>query len=176
MARAASSRRWKLMKAKPWGRKQVERSGWGLTPVPGTPRKKGLWDSAWHGLVLPPRPHLGLPRGLVLGQVDPGDGAEGAEQLLQVGLPCVLRQVGDPDGGVVIGWGEGGRSGQPAGWGCQSPGDHRLGKRGTVRHESHAPCRRCRRPHCTWGNRGTGLGKDAAELGVGSLSPGCPPS
>ena len=46
---------------------------------------------------------LGLPGVLVLGQVDPGDGAEGPEELLQVGLPGVLGQVGDTDGGVVVG-------------------------------------------------------------------------
>lgn len=48
--------------------------------------------------------HLGLPSGLVLGQVDAGDGAEGPEELLQVGLACVLGQVRDSDGGVVVGW------------------------------------------------------------------------
>ena len=47
--------------------------------------------------------HLGLPSVLVLGQVDPGDGAEGPEELLQVSLPGVLRQIGDTDGGIVIG-------------------------------------------------------------------------
>ena len=46
---------------------------------------------------------LGLPGVLVLSQVDPGDGPEGPEELLQVGLPGVLGQVGDADGGVVVG-------------------------------------------------------------------------
>ena len=55
---------------------------------------------------LPPQPlaHLGLAGGLVLCQVDAGDGAKGPEELLQVSLTSVLRQVGDTDGGIVISW------------------------------------------------------------------------
>ena len=54
----------------------------------------------------PPQPlaHLGLAGGLVLCQVDAGDGAKGPEELLQVSLTSVLRQVGDTDGGIVISW------------------------------------------------------------------------
>ena len=54
----------------------------------------------------PPRllAHLGLAGGLVLCQVDAGDGAKGPEELLQVGLTSVLGQVGDTDGGIVISW------------------------------------------------------------------------
>lgn len=48
--------------------------------------------------------HLRLASGLVLGQVDAGDGAKRPEELLQVGLTRVLGQVGDPDGGIVIAW------------------------------------------------------------------------
>ena len=48
--------------------------------------------------------HLGLAGGLVLCQVDAGDGAKGPEELLQVGLTSVLGQVGDTDGGIVISW------------------------------------------------------------------------
>ena len=46
-----------------------------------------------------------LPSVFVLGQVDPGDGAEGSEELLQVRLSGVLGQIGHADGGVVIRWG-----------------------------------------------------------------------
>ena len=43
---------------------------------------------------------------LILGQVDPGDAAERLEELLQVALLGVLGQVGDSDGGGVVGWKE----------------------------------------------------------------------
>lgn len=46
--------------------------------------------------------HFGLSSVLVLGQVDPGDGAKGPEQLLQVCLPGVLRQICHTDGGIII--------------------------------------------------------------------------
>lgn len=46
--------------------------------------------------------HFGLSGVLVLGQVDPGDGAEGPEQLLQVRLPGVLGQIGHADGGIIV--------------------------------------------------------------------------
>lgn len=45
---------------------------------------------------------LRLPGVLVLGQVDPGDGAEGSEELLQVCLAGILGQVGHTDGGIVV--------------------------------------------------------------------------
>ncbi len=40
---------------------------------------------------------------LVLGEVDPSDATKRLEQFLQVSLLSVFRQVGDPDGGGVIG-------------------------------------------------------------------------
>lgn len=46
--------------------------------------------------------HLGLPSGLVLGQVDSGDGAKRPEEFLQVSLTSVLGQVSDTDGGIVV--------------------------------------------------------------------------
>ena len=39
---------------------------------------------------------------LVLGQINPGDGAKRPEKLLQVSLAGVLRQIGHTDGSVVI--------------------------------------------------------------------------
>ena len=44
-----------------------------------------------------------LTSDLILGKVDPGDASERLEQLLKVSLLGVLGQVGDSDGGSVIG-------------------------------------------------------------------------
>lgn len=50
---------------------------------------------------------LGLPSILVLGQIDPGDGAKWSEELLQVRLAGVLRQIGHTNSGIVIScWGQ----------------------------------------------------------------------
>lgn len=49
-------------------------------------------------------PTLDWPVALSSCQVDAGDGAKGPEELLQVSLTSVLRQVGDTDGGIVISW------------------------------------------------------------------------
>lgn len=38
----------------------------------------------------------------VLGQIDPGDGAKWSEELLEICLTSVLRQIGYTDGGIVI--------------------------------------------------------------------------
>lgn len=45
-----------------------------------------------------------LARVLILSQVDPRDRAERSEELLQIRLPRVLRQVGHTDCSVVIRW------------------------------------------------------------------------
>lgn len=45
-----------------------------------------------------------LARVLILGQVDPRDGAERSEELLQIRLPGVLGQVGHTDCSIVISW------------------------------------------------------------------------
>ena len=92
MARAASSRRWKLMKAKPWGG--------------GRGGQSQGHNQARRPLPQPPQPpaHLGLASGLVLRQVDARYGAKGPEEFLQVSLASVLGQVGDTDGGVVVSW------------------------------------------------------------------------
>lgn len=60
--------------------------------------------------------HLGLPSGLVLSQVDSGDGAERPEEFLQVSLTSVLGQVSDTDGGIVVSFvGRAGRGGSEKG-------------------------------------------------------------
>lgn len=45
---------------------------------------------------------LGLSSVLVLGQINPRDGAKRSEELLQICLTGVLGQVGHTDGGIVI--------------------------------------------------------------------------
>ena len=47
---------------------------------------------------------LALAGNLVLGKVDAGNVTEGLEQLLQIALLCVFRQVRDSDRGCVIGY------------------------------------------------------------------------
>jgi hypothetical protein len=81
------------MKAKPWGTVQTSQ---------GTRARASTDDPTCLPLVLRPPAHLGLASGLVLSQVDAGDGAEGPEELLQVCFTGVLGQVGDTDGGVVV--------------------------------------------------------------------------
>lgn len=46
--------------------------------------------------------HLRLACVLVLGQVDPRDGAKRPEKLLQICLPGVLGQVGHTDCSIII--------------------------------------------------------------------------
>lgn len=46
---------------------------------------------------------LRLSSVLVLGQIDPRDGAKRSEELLQVRLTGVLRQIGHANSGVVVG-------------------------------------------------------------------------
>lgn len=46
--------------------------------------------------------NLWLPSVLVLGQVDPGDGAKWPKKLLQVCLTSVLRQIGHTNSSIVI--------------------------------------------------------------------------
>lgn len=87
----------------------------GVLPAVKADKSKTLWAGADMEVVrsgsriYPPAPqssaqlpHLGLPSGLVLGQVDPGDGAKRPEEFLQVSLTSVLRQVSDTDGGIVV--------------------------------------------------------------------------
>lgn len=50
--------------------------------------------------------HLRLARVLVLGQIDPRDGAERPEKLLQICLPGVLGKVGHTDCSIIISCGE----------------------------------------------------------------------
>ena len=101
MALAASSRRWKLMKAKPYETEQRPTSTHTHTPRFSDWKTKINFFFFFKGGV-GVGVDLGLPGVLVLSQVDPGDGPEGPEELLQVGLPGVLGQVGDADGGVVV--------------------------------------------------------------------------
>lgn len=48
------------------------------------------------------RAYLRLPSVLVLGQIDPGDGAKWSEELLQICLTGVLRQICHTNGGIII--------------------------------------------------------------------------
>lgn len=50
--------------------------------------------------------HLRLACVLVLGQIDPRDGAERPEKLLQIRLPGVLGKVGHADCSIIIRCGE----------------------------------------------------------------------
>ena len=53
-------------------------------------------------VVVDKREPFALPGDLVLGEEDPGNVAEGFEELLQVRLLGVLREVADPDGRRVL--------------------------------------------------------------------------
>lgn len=66
-------------------------------------QKKKLWlvlNARY--FVLHKSADLWLSSILILGQVDPWDGAKRPEKLLQVCLTGVLRKVGHTDGGIVI--------------------------------------------------------------------------
>lgn len=57
-----------------------------------------------HIIVVTTKTYFRLARVLILSQVDPRDRAEWSEELLQIRLPRVLRQVGHTDCSVVIRW------------------------------------------------------------------------
>lgn len=88
MALDASSRRWKLMKANPYEEKRKAVSVTTSRQLPQVSVKTST--------------DLGLPGVLVLGQVDPRDGAKRSEEFLQVRLAGVLRQISHTNSSVVI--------------------------------------------------------------------------